>query len=708
MATQTDITVVQGETKVFTATWMRNGSPQPLSDYIAHMQVRRRPGRFNVDPILELTSLGDDAPLQLEPGDQVGQVYVRISANASYGITRNCWYDLFLINRTDPTDARRLVYGQVLLAKSATDNRTLNIVVEDPDEPSTGGGTGGGTGTGVSQADFDALAARVEQLANAVPTLPLGQAALDARQDADIDEVRTGVQTDKAAQAATDARQDMSLSEMQATIEALQAQVEQLSTGSGSNPGDGSGGTDGGTDGGTGGGTPAPSMPKPSAVTRMVETTPGVKMIAWDGNDAEGNAIAGVAALDVYKYAPASATYQAFQAVPSVNPNTIPDGPISWGEGGQPIGGATFEVDGLTNDAGQRRPYFACRQPSKLEQVEDATIPDVAGLSPVLSQVGALLGEVPIGEINLNVPRVADTATYLRMLTDADGDETGWTFFGLNLDSPWQAQNGYLLLVNTVAHLFRGVYVVKVLDGAYVPETLMSMLLDTGTPELAVICSADTLLIKPMNGALIQLAVEDTGRYSTLGMTVDAKTFYECDFTGGGTIVPGHATDTRVATLPGPGVALLNSYYIDDVVVRARNSAGVSGPASEPTDVRTPMGEAPYQVVPPTSIAGDDAAYMAYAHHGEWTAQPFQNGAVVVHEGMAYVADSAPSMFDVPGQSPAWKPVVDDTVMRFRGAYVGQALRKGDVVTFDDGLWRAAADAAADATAAQPPAERIA
>lgn len=133
MTTQTDIEIVQGETKNFSATWTKGGVAQSLADYVAHLQVRKRAGSYTAAPMIDVSST-DAAPaaILLEPGGQTGKVVVRIPATLTRNVARNGWYDLFIVKASDPTDAVRLMHGQVTVSKSATDNSTLHLQVEAP------------------------------------------------------------------------------------------------------------------------------------------------------------------------------------------------------------------------------------------------------------------------------------------------------------------------------------------------------------------------------------------------------------------------------------------------------------------------------------------------------------------------------------------------------------------------------------------------
>ena len=122
LAPSTDITVVQGATFTMQVTWASSAAtpvPISLANHRAHMQIRTRPGLTGT-PTIDLTSLGTTPALTLEPGGQTGLVAVRIPATLTATLTKNCAYDLFVINNSDPTDATRLIYGAVILSKSVT------------------------------------------------------------------------------------------------------------------------------------------------------------------------------------------------------------------------------------------------------------------------------------------------------------------------------------------------------------------------------------------------------------------------------------------------------------------------------------------------------------------------------------------------------------------------------------------------------------
>lgn len=123
--TPTDIEIVQGATFNMQVTWADSSTDPPtpisLSDYYAHMQIRSKPGATGT-PLINLSSTGTTPALTIEPDGQTGVVRVRISAQDTATLTKNCAYDLFVIKTNDPTEATRLVYGAITLSKSVTVN----------------------------------------------------------------------------------------------------------------------------------------------------------------------------------------------------------------------------------------------------------------------------------------------------------------------------------------------------------------------------------------------------------------------------------------------------------------------------------------------------------------------------------------------------------------------------------------------------------
>lgn len=134
--TQTDLTVVQGETKVFSAIWTVAGNPKDITGYAGHLQVRRRAGSFTAAPLIDISSEdgSDPVTIALQPSGAVGKVKVRIPGGLTALLKKTCWYDLWLINRTDTTERVRLSYGQITVSKSATDNTALvTVLIDTPD-----------------------------------------------------------------------------------------------------------------------------------------------------------------------------------------------------------------------------------------------------------------------------------------------------------------------------------------------------------------------------------------------------------------------------------------------------------------------------------------------------------------------------------------------------------------------------------------------
>lgn len=119
-ATAFNLNIVQGATYRFSVTYTTGGATpvaSSLADYRAHMQIRRRPA----NPVLiEMSSTGTDPDIQIEPGGQTGVVSVRIPATQTKLLTRDCVYDLFLINTSDETEAFRLLYGVVVVQQAVT------------------------------------------------------------------------------------------------------------------------------------------------------------------------------------------------------------------------------------------------------------------------------------------------------------------------------------------------------------------------------------------------------------------------------------------------------------------------------------------------------------------------------------------------------------------------------------------------------------
>lgn len=122
MTTQTDIEIVQRQTFTMTLTWTTNATPpQPidLSGYRAHMQLRRKPG-VSGTPLIDVSSVGTNPGITLQPGGSLGVVAVRIPASETALLTKDCWYDIFVIKSDDATEATRLASGKVTVSLSVT------------------------------------------------------------------------------------------------------------------------------------------------------------------------------------------------------------------------------------------------------------------------------------------------------------------------------------------------------------------------------------------------------------------------------------------------------------------------------------------------------------------------------------------------------------------------------------------------------------
>ena len=122
---ETDLDVIQGATYSMTVTWSDTSQspavPISLANYRAHMQVRSKQST-TAPLLLDLASDGTSPSLTLEPGGQTGVISVRIGATDTAKLTRDCFYDLFVINLSDATNAVRLVYGKMSIYKSVSAN----------------------------------------------------------------------------------------------------------------------------------------------------------------------------------------------------------------------------------------------------------------------------------------------------------------------------------------------------------------------------------------------------------------------------------------------------------------------------------------------------------------------------------------------------------------------------------------------------------
>lgn len=120
---ETPLSVVQGETYTMDVTYADNSDPavpQSLASYRARMSVRR--AKKVTAPLLFTLTSDDNGGLLIEPDGRTGVVVVRMSALQTEMLTRTtAYYDLFIINVNDPSDAKRLVAGTMTVDLSVTD-----------------------------------------------------------------------------------------------------------------------------------------------------------------------------------------------------------------------------------------------------------------------------------------------------------------------------------------------------------------------------------------------------------------------------------------------------------------------------------------------------------------------------------------------------------------------------------------------------------
>lgn len=122
MADPVNLDIIQGATFNLSVTWndtsLATPSPQSLAGYRAHMQIRRKVGDPSV--IIDLRSDGTNPDIVMEPGNVVGLVAINIPATQTVLLTRNCAYDLFLIQENNPAQAVRLLFGTITVERAVT------------------------------------------------------------------------------------------------------------------------------------------------------------------------------------------------------------------------------------------------------------------------------------------------------------------------------------------------------------------------------------------------------------------------------------------------------------------------------------------------------------------------------------------------------------------------------------------------------------
>jgi hypothetical protein len=119
-----DIEIEQGAMFAMSVAWTSGANPSvpnSLAGYGAHLQARLA-SDLNGHPLLDLSSKGAAPALTIEPGGQVGVVYVRFPGGAAgtAKLVGDCIYDLFVIKEDDPTEAVRLVHGLITVSRSVT------------------------------------------------------------------------------------------------------------------------------------------------------------------------------------------------------------------------------------------------------------------------------------------------------------------------------------------------------------------------------------------------------------------------------------------------------------------------------------------------------------------------------------------------------------------------------------------------------------
>lgn len=139
--------MVQGQTYTLKVSWtdgLDPSSPLSMAGRYAHMQVRTKVGQTGA-PVIDSYSgyitkgANSDAPddsrlvtageadITQEPSGQTGVLQIRLPATATQALSKKStadapayWFDLYTINKTDPTDAVQLVTGIVAVRNSVT------------------------------------------------------------------------------------------------------------------------------------------------------------------------------------------------------------------------------------------------------------------------------------------------------------------------------------------------------------------------------------------------------------------------------------------------------------------------------------------------------------------------------------------------------------------------------------------------------------
>jgi hypothetical protein len=109
--------VRQGDTFRATFTWEDSaGNPNSLTGYHALFQVLNRVGGTAQLTVSSQDSAEDDGTVTIEPDDTTGVITVRLTAQQTATLTRNCVYTLDIISLTDATEVDNISAGPVVVS----------------------------------------------------------------------------------------------------------------------------------------------------------------------------------------------------------------------------------------------------------------------------------------------------------------------------------------------------------------------------------------------------------------------------------------------------------------------------------------------------------------------------------------------------------------------------------------------------------------
>lgn len=109
------LVVRQGATFRARYTWEEGGVPQSLEGMEARLSVAARRGKT---PIFTISSA--DGEILLEDGGATGQMDFHMNPAKTRLLRKNAYYDLVLIDTTDPTEVVRLLEGTVTVDPMTT------------------------------------------------------------------------------------------------------------------------------------------------------------------------------------------------------------------------------------------------------------------------------------------------------------------------------------------------------------------------------------------------------------------------------------------------------------------------------------------------------------------------------------------------------------------------------------------------------------